>query len=497
IELPRSVSSGGKQMLTWFVLTLLLFGGLVALATAAAGRLMIISRIRRLHDFIHRVAEDHTTSQRLPITGNDEIADIARATNNLLDAVQSSQQALSASLRQTENELIRRRHTETALLDALEMAEAADRAKGCFMANISHEMRTPLNAMLGMSHLLLSSDLNEEQRDLAQTAVQSAEALLAIVNDILDLTQIENRQISLQSLPFSPVDLLSRLKREHDPLAAEKGLSITVTCPGHAPAVVVGDERRVAQIIDKLLDNAIKFSQSGTIILSYETRLSSSQRQYAAFCVADQGIGMDEATLARLEHPLTQGDESSTRRFGGLGLGLTLVRRLCDVMGCQLLIASRLGEGSQFTLLIPQDEGDDADDSFTGAIPGHVALLVDNSEVNTRLTVTLLKQHGINCQTVVNGSEMIATILSHPPGHYRPILVDCTSTETGGLAAVATLRNRERTMDCRHFIVGLAAMVDDDTASRARAAGVDLLVAKPLTHQAVQEILTCKNPGQD
>jgi signal transduction histidine kinase/HPt (histidine-containing phosphotransfer) domain-containing protein len=236
------------------------------------------------------------------------------------------------------------------LLAARDRAEAANRAKGLFLANMSHEVRTPMNGVLGMAQLLQGTSLNEEQQDYVNAIRGSTQSLLMIINDILDLSKVEAGKLTLEKISFRPRDLMQSLETQFAPMAGQKHLLLTLTTAADVPAVIVGDQTRLNQILANLLSNAIKFTASGKIDVHLAR---DSQRPQLRFDVRDTGIGMTQEALAGLFVPFFQADASITRRFGGTGLGLSIARHLVGSMGGEIRVASEPGKGSCFTVEIP------------------------------------------------------------------------------------------------------------------------------------------------
>ncbi|MDZ5457067.1 sensor histidine kinase [Azohydromonas lata] len=251
-------------------------------------------------------------------------------------------------------DLSERQRLERALQQRTEQAEAANRAKSAFLANMSHEIRTPLNAVIGLSHLLQQMPLQGRQREFVGHIAAAGEQLLALVNDVLDLSKIEAGEMALEHVPFELPALLRELAAQAGVQAGHKGLALRLDVDPALPARVCGDPVRLRQVLNNLLGNAVKFTEAGHVVLRAQRLADPDGSRRAALCleVEDSGIGIAPAVQARIFEAFTQADSSTTRRFGGTGLGLSIVRRLVALMGGTLALDSEPGRGSRFTVTL-------------------------------------------------------------------------------------------------------------------------------------------------
>lgn len=384
---------------------------------------------------------------------------------------------------------IQRNQNEEALQEAMARAESANLAKTQFLANMSHEIRTPLNGILGMAQLLLSPSTSpSEQQSFARTIHESGCSLLAILNDILDISKIEAGKMEIEHAPFDAVQLAADSLQLFSEVARAKQIALHLNKPAE-DMIVLGDAVRVRQVLSNLVSNAVKFSEAGAVnvTLSRQPAETADGRFYLRFDITDSGIGIDEATQARLFQSFSQADNSITRRFGGTGLGLSIARQLCQLMGGDIGVTSEPGKGANFwfTILTRQTQRDQQAQMPTAvpqaapSINGRSRILVaEDNRVNTQVICAMLKKLGYAHDIATNGEEAVSLATSR---QFDLVLMDYHMPVMDGLLATQAIRHHESVNNLEPLpILALTAASYAEEQHKCLAAGMNSVISKPV-----------------
>jgi PAS domain S-box-containing protein len=386
-------------------------------------------------------------------------------------------------------DITEQRRVQEELAEAQRRATAAVDAKMRFLAQISHEFRSPMNGVLGMLELLDTSALNEEQSSYVSSARVAATALLGMLEDVLDLTRLNEQRVTLHPVVYSPRELVEKLITIFRPRAASRRVTLTCTVDATVGNEHLADAARLRQILNNLLDNAIKFTSEGCVQLSVDVR-----GDLLRFRVQDTGIGIPAAELESVFEAFSSLSAHTSASVGGTGLGLAISRQLARLMGGELTVDSTLGNGARFTLTVPaagqqQGYGPDAAahaaEPFSEPLTGRRVLVVEDNAINQRVAAGMLRR--LQCEVDVAGDGVEALRLA-VSGNYDAILMDAMMPVMDGFESTAEIRRREPAG--RHTpIIGLTALATDEDQRRCLEAGMDDYIAKPANLQTLNRIL--------
>jgi signal transduction histidine kinase len=443
--------------------------GLSLMATLAAGlmaRRLARRALRPLHALnasMEALAASRDFTARIPVAGDDEVGQLTHSFNRLLAALQDYDRNLKGALADV-----------TAARDA---AEQANVMKTQFLANMGHELRTPLNGVLGMAQALGRDRLTAQQHERVEVIRTSGTALLTVLNDVLDLSEIESGRLRLDEAAFDLEGLVREACEVALTLAASKGIALGIEVEAGARGLWLGDPVRLRQVIYKLVSNALKFTDAGAVKVS-AAPIGSGLR----FTVADTGIGVAPDLLPRLFDAFVQGEGGATRRFGGAGVGLAICRNLVELMGGAIAVESRAGHGSVFTVQLPLERCQaDADPgaAMARADLGPLRVLVaEDNETNQRVVRTVLNALGIDPVMVTDGR---AAVEAWGRGGFDLVLMDIQMPVRDGIAATRDIRRLETERGLAPTrIVALTANAMQHQVAEYTAAGMDGVVAKPI-----------------
>ena len=411
-----------------------------------------------------------------------------------------------------------RRQAERELVAAKTAAEDASRAKGEFLANMSHEIRTPLNGILGLTELVLGGELTPDQRESLGMVRSSADALMAVVNDILDFSKIEAGKLDLDPTPFAPADAVADALQLLGLRAEAKGLRLAADLRPGLPAVAVGDAGRLRQVLTNLVGNAVKFTAKGEVVVRAELVAHEASGPRVRFSVTDTGVGIAQAKQASIFDAFTQADGSTTRRYGGTGLGLTISSRLVGLMGGRIWVTSEPGRGSTFAFEVALGRAGSsaarlAPPSTLTPLPplappapaappraprtgprhwGATAsrplrlLLAEDNLVNQRVAVRLLEALGHTVTVAGHGGEALAAL---DRAAFDLVLMDVQMPEVDGFEATAEIRRREGGTGRRTPVVAMTAHAMKGDRERCLAAGMDDYLSKPVVRAELVRVL--------
>ncbi|MEQ1884699.1 MAG: ATP-binding protein [Bryobacteraceae bacterium] len=464
-------------------ITLCIIVGLVAGAISRFTISALTRPLSLLQEGIISVREGKFERIQVSHTG-DEIEDLGHSFNHMIDELTKSHEEIRQH-RDLLEERIRQRTED--LEQALRAALSASQAKSEFLANMSHELRTPMNGLLGMMDAVLDSPLDSERRDQLETAQRSAYALLALLNDILDLSKIEAGKMVLERIPFNITTVVSDCVKAHQAKAQQKHIALRFECENGTPGEVFSDPLRIRQIVTNLLSNAVKFTDAGWITVRLSGKTVSGDHLEMKIEVIDTGTGIETDKLATIFDKFTQADGSITRKYGGTGLGLAITRRLSEMLGGEARVESKVGKGSKFTVTIPCEAAQASAVTLSqplipsgfasGKVRAAHLLLVEDNLINQKVVLAVLRKYPYRIDIASNGQEAIEK-LEQSAGTYDLVLMDVQMPVLDGLETTRLIRRDKRWQTLP--IIAMTAHAMNGDRERCLQAGMSGYVSKPV-----------------
>ena len=463
---------------------MILLALLIAGAIARYTNKLLGKPLQYLQEGIASVRQGRLEPIQVSTTG-DEIEFVGESFNAMIADLAASRNEILQYQEQLE-ERIRRRTRD--LEEASRKALAASQAKSEFLANMSHELRTPMSGVLGMIDIVLDSDLDGSQREQLQTAKGCANSLLALLNDILDLSKIEAGKMVLEDVPFDVRVLVRECIKSMAPRAEQKGIAVRWSVDPGVPERIAADPLRLRQVLSNLLSNAVKFTDHGSVEVRLHSEWDTAGRGHELIIeVADTGVGIPHDKLDSIFEEFTQADGSISRKYGGTGLGLAITRRLVEMQHGSIAVSSVVGKGSTFRVRVPcapvsemperpaQDPARELATLAPPKAPSATILVVEDNAINQKVVTAILKRHGYQVAVAGHGGQVLSALETHP---ISLILMDIQMPVIDGLEATRLIRRDPR---WKHLpIIAMTARAMAGDRDLCLEAGMNAYVSKPV-----------------
>lgn len=482
----------------WYTALIITISFILAFLFASIFQNYISKPILNLVEIMQKVKKSNNFKLRSNIETKDEIGKLAEVFNNMIEQIEKNNEELSETNAQLESKVQERTQElldkNEKLNEAKKQAEKSKLVKEQFLASMSHEIRTPLNAILGFQDLLKNTKLNKEQQEYVNSIDFAGRNLLVIINDILDISKIEAGKFIFEETAIQISKNLQSVIELVEHRAAEKNIKITTKIDSQIPKIVIGDDARLTQILLNLIGNAIKFTENGEVRVEIEVKEERNNIIYCNFYVIDSGIGISEENLQRIFDRFTQGTSAINRKYGGTGLGLTIVQQLIELQGGQISVTSELNKGSVFKFTLPFKL--DIEAHLNNSEDGHVnieyditkltILLVEDMVLNQNLIKKIMQKWKVKLDIANNGIQALAKLKTN---HYDLILMDIQMPEMDGYEATKHIRSNEND-DLKIIpIIALTAHASSSEAEKCINLGMNAYLAKPFNAEHLKRLI--------